>query len=190
MSPTETTELRGLAELVLGTTPASVRAALSGPSGSSAGSDLPVLATGVACASGVGSGPLALSVGDALDLADSGTAPVLVLHSTSPADQIGPPGLGCRGHRVGRVGEPRRDRGPQPRHSGRVRGVDVDPRRRFGQRRPTWRQTGGVAHRRRHLGGDPNRCAGRGADREGTSGRAGRCARCSRPTRGFPTCRC
>ena len=70
---------------VRSTTVADVEAVLHG--GGAAGTVLPLLVTGQGASPGVGSGPLALSVDDALDAYDRGEDPVFIAEQTSPADE-------------------------------------------------------------------------------------------------------
>ncbi len=72
-----------VAEQVLGFDPARLREALHGRSTPSGG----LLAVGVAASPGAASGPVATSFDAALDAADRGESPVLVLEETGPADE-------------------------------------------------------------------------------------------------------
>lgn len=79
-------ETRARAERVLAADPSTLVEALHGRAGESgAGGD--VLGVGAAASPGIGSGPLVTTFDAALDAADRGEEPVLVLDQTGPADE-------------------------------------------------------------------------------------------------------
>lgn len=85
MTPRTDSDRRALARRVLDLQPHDVAAALHG--GGPAGTELSLLATGLAASPGQGSGPLVTDVDAALDAADRGEAPVLVMDQTGPGDE-------------------------------------------------------------------------------------------------------
>jgi len=79
-------EARARAERVLGADPQALVDALHGSTAPDAAAD-DVIGVGVAASPGVGSGPLVTTLDAALDAADRGEEPVLVVDQTGPADE-------------------------------------------------------------------------------------------------------